>query len=132
MQVLLRLAAFAVALLLASAAFADKSFVQEELTTDVVRLPASLRKEAGSLVQRPAAQLVTEALGALSHGDPRHALDLFGAAVAVDDKNAAAWLGYARAAFAIVPRDSYESFTLRGRALAAAYGSYQRAPGPAE
>jgi uncharacterized protein YfaS (alpha-2-macroglobulin family) len=132
MQRLACLAAFVVTLLLAPPAFADKSFVQEELTTDVARLPAALRKEAGGLTQRPSAKLVPDGIAALSQGDARRALDLFGAAVANDEKNAAAWLGYGNAAFAVVPRDSYEKYTLRGRAVAAAYGSYQRASSPAE
>ncbi|MBV9051433.1 MAG: alpha-2-macroglobulin family protein [Hyphomicrobiales bacterium] len=122
-----RFAVLAVALLLADAAFADKAFVDENLTSDVVRLPALLRKESGALIQRPANRLVTDGVAALARGEARRALDLFGAAVALDEKNAASWLGYASAAFATEPRDAYERYSLRARALTAAYGAYQRA-----
>ena len=115
------LAALALSLFFANPAFADKSFVDDNLASNVVRFPATLRKEAGGLIQRPAARLITDGLAALSHGDARRALDLFGAALAIDEKNAASWLGYARAAFATEPRDDGERYTLRNRALTAAY-----------
>ncbi|MBV8428671.1 MAG: alpha-2-macroglobulin family protein [Hyphomicrobiales bacterium] len=119
-------AAFAVSLFCATPVFADSDFVQDDLATGVTRLPALVRKEAGGLIKRPAAQLESDGLSALSHGDARRALDLFGAAIALDEKNATSWLGYAEAAIAIEPRDSSERYTLRGRVLAAAYGAYQR------
>src|ERR1700732_4298557 len=118
---------FVLGLVISVPAFADKSFVQEDLASDAVRLQATLRKEAGNLIQRPAAQLVSEGLAALARGDERRAMTLLGAAIGVDDKNAAAWLGYARAAFKVEPKDGGEKYTLRERALDAAYAAYQRA-----
>ena len=120
------LAAFAVSLFFAAPSFAEEAFVQDDLATGVVRFPATLRKEAGGLVKRPAAQLESDGLAALSQGEARRALDLFGAAIALDEKNAAPWLGYAGAAIVIEPRDFAEQYTLRGRVLTAAYGAYQR------
>ena len=93
MRRLFCLLAFVFGLFLVNPAFADKSFVQDDLTSDVVRLQATLRKEAGNLIQRPAAQLAQDGLAALSRGDARRALSLLGAAIGVDDKTAAAWLG---------------------------------------
>ncbi|MBV9738294.1 MAG: hypothetical protein JOZ30_01525, partial [Hyphomicrobiales bacterium] len=72
-------AAFAVSLFCATPVFADADFVQDDLATAVTRLPALVRKEAGGLIKRPAAQLESDGLSALSHGDARRALDLFGA-----------------------------------------------------
>jgi alpha-2-macroglobulin len=114
-------------LILARPAFADKSFVRDDLASDVIRLEASLRKEAGNLIQRPAAQLLAEGQAALSRGDARRAMALLGAAVALDDKNAAAWLGYARAAYAVDPKDGSEKYILRERAIDASYASYLHA-----
>ena len=121
------LAALAISLFFAAPVFAEEAFVQDDLATGVVRFPALLRKEAGGLTKRPAAQLESDGLAALSRGDARRALDLFGAAIVLDEKNAAPWLSYAGAAIAIEPRDSSEKYTLQGRALTAAYGAYQRA-----
>ena len=132
MRRLFCLLAFVFGLFLVNPAFADKSFVQDDLTSDVVRLQASLRKEAGNLIQRPAAQLAQDGLTALSRGDTRRALALLGAAIGVDDKNAAAWLGYARAAFTVDPKDGSEKYLLRERAIDAAYASYQRASSVAD
>ncbi|MFI5013240.1 MAG: alpha-2-macroglobulin [Hyphomicrobiales bacterium] len=126
------LLAFVCGLLLAYPAFADKSFVRDDLASDVIRLQATLRKEAGNLIQRPAAQLTSDGLVALSRGDARRALGLLGAAIGVDEKNAAAWLGYARAAFTVEPKDGSEKYVLRERAIDAAYASYQRAASTAD
>jgi uncharacterized protein YfaS (alpha-2-macroglobulin family) len=114
-------------LVLVLPAYADKSFVDDELASDVVRLQATLRKEAGNLIQRPAAQLASEGLAALARGDARRAMTLLGASIGVDDKNAAAWLGYARAAFKAEPKDDGEKYQLRQRALDAAYAAYVHA-----
>ena len=123
---------FVLGLVISVPAFADKSFVQDDLASDAVRLQATLRKEAGNLIQRPAAQLASEGLAALARGDARRAMTLLGASIGVDDKNAAAWLGYARAAFKVEPKDGSEKYTLRERALEAAYASYQRAGSAAD
>ncbi len=122
------LAALAVSLFFAAPVLAEEAFVQDDLATGVVRFPALLRKEAGGLTKRPAAQLESDGLAALLHGDARRALDLFGAAIALDEKNAAAWLGYARCRVRGRAPGLLEKYTLRERALTAAYGAYQRAP----
>lgn len=111
----------------ASQAFAEKAFVREDLASDGVRLESQLKSERGATQPaRPVDQLKREAAGLLARGNARSALTSYTAAVAVDPKDAGAWLGFARAAIAVEPKDYSERYLLRERATVAAYAAYQR------
>ncbi|MDJ1159096.1 alpha-2-macroglobulin [Chelatococcus sp. SYSU_G07232] len=112
----------------AGSAFAQKSFVRDDLASDALRLEGQLRSEgAAAAPGRTVEQLKREAAGLMARGNARAALASFTAAVLAEPKDAAAWLGYARAAAAIEPKDYGERWRLRERATAAAYTAYQRA-----
>src|SRR4051812_44687202 len=133
MRRLMRAAALAAALFGATAAQAQKSFVNDELASDAVRLEEKLKTEGrGAVAGKPAPQLRREAEISLSRGDARRALVLATAAVAADPRDPANWLGYARAARAIPPKDYEERTALAERATTAAYAAYQRAAAPAD
>ena len=123
-----RAAAIAAALACATAALAQKSFVRDDLASEGVRLEEKLRTEAGSTAAgRPAAQLRRDAEGLMSRSNQRGAMSLYAAAVALEPKNAANWVGFAKAVKAITPKDYTERYQLRERGTAAAYIAYQRA-----
>ena len=128
LETLGRAALVAAALVVAAPAFAQKSFVREDLASDAVRLEEKLRNEAGSTAAgRPAAQLRREAEALIARNNPRGALSLYTAAVALEPRNAANWAGYVKAVKGIEPKDYTERYELRERAAAAAYTAYQRA-----
>ena len=123
-----RAAAVAAALLCATAALAQKSFVRDDLASEGVRLEEKLKTEAGSTAAgRPAAQLRRDAEGLMSRSNQRGAMSLYAAAVALEPKNAANWVGFVKAVKAITPKDYTERYQLRERGTAAAYVAYQRA-----
>ncbi|HYF52655.1 MAG TPA: MG2 domain-containing protein, partial [Salinarimonas sp.] len=128
MRHFIRAAAFAAALLVAGQAWAQKSFVRDDLASEGVRLEERLRVDAASTAAgRPAAQLRREAEAAMGRSDHRRALALASAAVAADPRDAANWLTYSKAARAVDPRNWTERYELQERATAAAYVAYQRA-----
>ena len=124
----IQLAVLASAFVSPTALLAQKSFVREDLASDAVRLEETLRGEGRlAAAGRAGAQLRADAQTALARGDSRRALTLFTAAIAADPKEAANWLGFARAANATEGRDYTERYRLQERATAAAYAAYQRA-----
>ena len=109
---------------LGTPAQAQKTYVRDDLNSSAIRLEEAIRKAYAAQVQgRSVQQLRQEAQAALSN-DPRRAHALYGIAVAADSKSAASWLGFARAALAIEPRDGGERYRLRDQATTAAYKSY--------
>src|SRR5215217_3278489 len=126
---LLQVALVAGALILGGpAAHAQKSFLDESLASDSVRLEAQIKTEAGrSGAARPAEQARRDAEASLARGNPRAALGLALAAVAAEPGDGQNWLIYARAAGAVDPRDWNERYTLQQRVTTAAYAAYQRA-----
>ncbi|MFL5078468.1 MAG: alpha-2-macroglobulin family protein [Microvirga sp.] len=123
-----RAAAVAAALLCATAALAQKSFVRDDLASEGVRLEEKLKTEAGSTAAgRPAAQLRRDAEGLMSRSNQRGAMSLYAAAIALEPKNAANWVGFVKAVKAVTPKDYTERYQLRERGTAAAYVAYQRA-----
>ena len=99
-------ATLAAALVCATTAFAQKSFVREDLASDAVRLEEKLKGEAGSTAAgRPATQLRREAEGMLARNNPRGALNLYTAAIALEPRNAANWVGYVKAVKAVCYRE---------------------------
>ncbi len=114
--------------IVAGAALAQKSFVNDNLASDAVRLETALRTEGSLLVGgRSLDQLKREAAAFTGRGSPRDALARYTAAIALDAKDFAAWLGFARAAAAIDPQDYRERYTVRERGTVAAYAAYLRA-----
>ena len=112
-----RAAAVAAALLCATAALAQKSFVRDDLASEGVRLEEKLKTEAGSTAAgRPAAQLRRDAEGLMSRSNQRGAMSLYAAAVALEPKNAANWVGFVKAVKAVTPKDYTERYQLRERA----------------
>ena len=63
----------------------------------------------------------------MSRSNQRGAMSLYAAAVALEPKNAANWVGFVKAVKAITPKDYTERYQLRERGTAAAYVAYQRA-----
>ncbi|TDR85205.1 alpha-2-macroglobulin family protein [Enterovirga rhinocerotis] len=129
-RALVVLAALAVG---STAAFAQKSFVRDNLASDGIRLEDTFRRSD----VRPAAnasQARLEGDAALSRGDARRALALFTAAIIADPKAAMSWGGYARAAKQVQSQASTygERYTLQDRGTVAAYMAYQRATSRAD
>ncbi|MCA0423033.1 MAG: alpha-2-macroglobulin family protein [Proteobacteria bacterium] len=115
---------FLVVSLLSGPAFAQKTYLRDDLGSNGIRLEEAIRKSfAGQVQGRSVQQLRQDAQAAFAH-DPRRALALYGAAVAADGKSASSWLGYSRAALAIEPRDGGERYRLRDQAVTAAYMAY--------
>ena len=130
---LLQMAVLATAIGFATAAPAQKSFVRDDLASDAVRLEEQLKGEArATAAGRPGAQLRTEGQAASARSDSRRAFALFAAAVAAEPREAGNWLGLAKAAISIEPRDYSERYRLQERAVTAAYAAYQRAASRAD
>jgi len=107
-------------------ASAQKSFLREDLASSAIRLEEHIRKSYGGGATRPAEALRSEAQAQLGR-DARRAHGAFATAVAADPRVAAGWLGLARAANRIEPRDGGEKYRLADQAATAAYLAYQRA-----
>ncbi|WP_036261946.1 alpha-2-macroglobulin family protein [Methylocapsa aurea] len=101
---------------------AQKSFVDEALASDAIRIEAQVAKDAGALAQRPLAQLRKDAQQAIGRGDLQAALASLAAIVAQNPNDPGAWLAYSRATLA-----SGDSYDLRQAAASAAYLAYARA-----
>src|SRR5215207_8819765 len=98
----LRAAIVAAAFACAAPALAQKSFVRDDLASDGVRLEEKLKTEAGTTAAgRPAAQLRREAEGLMGRGNYRGAASLYTAAIALEPRESANWLGFAKATKAI-------------------------------
>jgi uncharacterized protein YfaS (alpha-2-macroglobulin family) len=112
----------------------QKSYVQEELASQAVRLEQTLKTEGARFIGgKPGAQLRREGDVALSRGGARLALNLYTGAIAAEPANPSSWTGYARAALAVDPGNDWEErYRLQERRVAAAYAAYQRASTPAD
>jgi uncharacterized protein YfaS (alpha-2-macroglobulin family) len=109
------------------AAYAQqKTYTNEQLASDAVRLEAQVRKDADALPQKPLDQIRRDVLAAAQRNDTNAALRALSQIAAPDTKNAANWLVYARTALA-VPSNSSSTYQLRSQAAIAAYLAYQRA-----
>ena len=125
---LLRAALVAAALASALPALAQKSFVRDDLASEGVRLEEKLKGEAGGTAAgRPAAQLRREAETLMGRSNHRGAASLYTAAITLEPRNPANWVGFAKATKAITPKDWSERYELQERATTAAYVAYQRA-----
>ena len=125
---LARVTLAAAALLLSGAVgFAQKTYVQESLASDAIRLEAQIKTQAGTPAPGRSAQQYRRDADAALRADPRRALAYLTAAIALEPANGSHWLAFARAARAIEPRDWNERYRLQEQMTAAAYGAYQRA-----
>ena len=106
---------------------AQKSFVNEELSSEAIRLEERLKKEGAAIPgARPAADFMREAAGLVQRGNPRAALRSLAGAISASPRDASAWLAYSRAAFAAADKAN-DSYSLMESATAAAFAAYQRA-----
>ncbi|MBL8587259.1 MAG: alpha-2-macroglobulin family protein [Methylobacteriaceae bacterium] len=112
----------------AAPASAQKSFVREDLASDVVRLEETLKRESRRFLQqgKTAEQLRAEAQASAAARNYAGALTLWGAAVATNPKDAQLWLNFARASIPAEKPETYANYALRERATQAAYAAYQR------
>ncbi|MGA8601069.1 MAG: alpha-2-macroglobulin family protein, partial [Beijerinckiaceae bacterium] len=121
---------FPLLLVLSAGSFAayaqQKTYTNEQLASDAVRLEAQVRKDADALPQKPLDQIRRDVLAAAQRNDTDAALRALSQIAAPDTKNAANWLVYARTALA-VPSNSSSTYQLRSQAAIAAYLAYQRA-----
>jgi hypothetical protein len=121
---------FPLLLVLSAGSFAayaqQKTYTNEQLASDAVRLEAQVRKDADALPQKPLDQIRRDVLAAAQRNDTNAALRALSQIAAPDTKNAANWLVYARTALA-VPSNSSSTYQLRSQAAIAAYLAYQRA-----
>jgi uncharacterized protein YfaS (alpha-2-macroglobulin family) len=124
----LRLLAFLLAMLIASAGYAqDVSFTHEGVQADAKRYESYLRAnwQPGT---KPGRELRAEGSRLLAAGkDFRAASRAFAQAVVFDANDADAWLGLARALLAITSDQGGERYDLPVNASGAAWNAYQRA-----
>jgi uncharacterized protein YfaS (alpha-2-macroglobulin family) len=109
-----------------AAAHAQKTYTNDELASEAVRLEAQVRKDAEAQPQKPLDQLRRDTLAAAARNDVAAALRALSQIAAPDTKSAANWLAYARTAMA-VPQTSTSIYRFRSQAATAAYLAYQRA-----
>ena len=114
------------ALGLASAQAAEKTFRRDDLADSAIKLEAQIKGEAGP-VNTPAATLRTDVDAALKRSDFRAGLQILGQIAAIAPEDSGNWLRLSRVIFQIVPKNSSEQTFLLERASTAAYIAYQRA-----
>jgi hypothetical protein len=127
MKSILLIVALALNFCFADPALAQKSFVDEDLASDAIRLEAQVGKDAGALAQRPPGQLRKDAQQAIARGEYNAALAQLAALLAQEPNDAGAWLAYSRAVVA-----SGDSYSQRQAGASAAYLAYARAKGAPE
>lgn len=131
MRSFVRLLTLLALFIVASPAFAQKTYVREDLASDAVRLEEQIRKEAaslnGPLAARPLAEARRDAESALQRKDYASARTLLMRVVAASPRDGQAWLDWARATRLLASAKPDESWRLNQNALAAAYAAYQRA-----
>jgi hypothetical protein len=77
-----------------------KTFRDEALASDVIRLEQQLKKDNAAAPARPISDLAREALQFVRNGKPRDALRPLGAALVLTPDDVNLWTAYARAALA--------------------------------
>ncbi len=106
---------------------AQKTFVNDELASDAIRLEERLRKEAAALPgSRSAADYLRDAAQFLQRNNARGALRPLAGAVAASPRDPMTWLAYSRAAYAAAA-GANDSWSLMEAAATAAFAAYQRA-----
>jgi alpha-2-macroglobulin len=103
------------------------SYANPDLASDAVRLEAQVKKDGTALAKKPTAEMRKDARTALDNGDADTALKSLAGLLAVNPKDAAAWLSYSRAMLA-----SGDSDDIASTATTAAYLAYLNAPSKPE
>ncbi|MCB8822787.1 alpha-2-macroglobulin family protein [Microvirga rosea] len=111
-----------------------KSYVNEELASQAIRLEQELKKEGtGRASDGTGPVLRRKGEAQLNLGLANQALGFFTSAIAVEPGAFANWSGYVRAALAVDPGNDWQAREkLQNRRLAAAFAAYQKAAGPAD
>ena len=110
-----------------------KSFRDDALASDVIRLEQQLKKDNAAAPARPISDLAREGAQLVRIGRPRDALAPLGAAVVSTPNDPGLWMAYARAALAIsLNGDEPDRYAQFKTATAAAFGGYLRAATPAQ
>jgi uncharacterized protein YfaS (alpha-2-macroglobulin family) len=121
--------------LVAGVAFAAdiKPFARDYLSSDVIRLAETLRKEnpGASTQGKTAEQLRRDITAALAQPNFPAAARLASAAIAANPKDPANWLLLGRVAVAADDAKSNDRYALSERGATAAYAAYERATTPA-
>jgi alpha-2-macroglobulin len=108
-------------------AAAQKSFTNEDLASDAVRLEEQVKKDGAAFSGRPLDQLRKSAQTAISQGNADYALQVLSGLIALNPKDAALWTSYAR-----MKTESGTNYTVQQAATAAAYLAYLRATSKAD
>ncbi len=112
---------------LAMAQQPQKTFVNEDLASESVRLEERLRKEGAAIPgARTPADFLREAAGMLQRNNPRAALRPLAGAIAAAPRDPVNWLAYSRAAYASATGGS-DSYAFIETAATAAFTAYQKA-----
>ena len=110
-----------------------KTFRDEALASDVIRLEQQLKKDNAASPARPVSDLLLESVQLVRSGRPRDAQGPLGSALVVAPTDVNLWLAYARAALAISQNgDEPDRYAQFKTATAAAFGGYLRASTPAQ
>jgi uncharacterized protein YfaS (alpha-2-macroglobulin family) len=103
-------------------AAAQKSFANEDLASDAVRLEEQVKKDGAAFSGRPLDQLRKSAQTAIAQGNTDYALQVLSGLIALNPKDPALWNAYARMKTA-----SGSNYTIQQAATTAAYLAYLRA-----
>ena len=77
-------------------AVAQKSFANEDLASDAVRLEEQVKKDGAAFSGRPLDQLRKAAQTAIAQGNADYALQVLSSLIALNPKDPAQWNAYAR------------------------------------
>jgi alpha-2-macroglobulin len=105
----------------------QKSFVNDDLASDAVRLEEQVKKDGATYAGRPFDQLHKMLQTAITQGNTTYALQLASSLIALEPKDADLWAGYAR-----LKIKSADNYTVQQAATTAAYIAYQRAASKAD
>jgi uncharacterized protein YfaS (alpha-2-macroglobulin family) len=120
--VMFALALFSATAIFSNAAFAQKSFVNEDLASEAIRLEDQIKKDAAPFAGRTPDQLRKDGQTALARKDIKGAAKVFAALLAPSLKDSQAWLAYSRALIA-----ASNQYDMWQNATTAAYVAYERA-----
>jgi len=106
----------------ANPAFAQKTYVDEDLSSNAIRLEAQVKKDGQALAGRALDQLRKEAQFAVAKRDPSGVTRAWSAILLTDLKDSQLWLAYSRALMG-----SSDYYNPQETATTAAFTAYQKA-----
>ncbi|MGB8278715.1 MAG: alpha-2-macroglobulin [Methylovirgula sp.] len=110
-----------------TAAQAEKTYTNEDLASDGVRLEAQVKEDGAALADRPVEQLRKEAQAALAKGDAANALHWLAGLIAANPQDSSAWLAYSQAL-----AKTGKTYAIEKDATTAAYLAYLYATAKAD